>query len=70
MSTTPDTADLEPRFTGARGFGRAFGLSESKVYELMDRGVIRSVRFGGRRLIPVAEAARFEHELQELLAQA
>jgi len=37
-------------------FCRAFGLSRSTVYTLMDAGKLASVKVGRRRLIPVEAA--------------
>ena len=31
----------------------AFGLSRSTLYKLMSAGTLRSVKIGGRRLIPI-----------------
>jgi excisionase family DNA binding protein len=31
----------------------AFGLSRSTLYKLMSAGALRSVKIGGRRLIPI-----------------
>ncbi len=44
------------RAYSVRQFCDAFGLSRSTVYNLMSSGRLRSVRIGGRRLIP-ADAA-------------
>ena len=41
-----------------------FGLSRSSLYAAIDRGEIRSVKLGGRRLIPASEIRRILGEAQ------
>ncbi len=36
----------------------AIGVSRAKLYELLAAGVVKSVRIGGVRLVPVAELQR------------
>jgi len=64
----PDVDDsaIEPRFVSVTTFAKTFGLSRPRGYQLLDAGTVRSVRFQGRRLIPISELDRFE---QSLLAQ-
>lgn len=38
-------------------FSIAYRISRSHIYELMKRGTLRTVRVGGKRLIPVEAAA-------------
>lgn len=54
-----------PRFITAKTAASLLGLSRSRVYELMDEGVIPSARLGYRRMIP---AAAFNALLDELQA--
>lgn len=49
-------SQVSPRAYTMQAFCKAYGLSRSTAYELMARGKLRSVRVGGRRLIP-ADAA-------------
>lgn len=42
------------------------GISRSKLYELLSRGVIRSVRIGTARRVRVAELERFVKELEDI----
>ena len=59
----PEHAVEDVKFVGAAEMSRTLGISTSSVYTLLDTGRIRSVRFGGRRLIPVEERDRFTEEL-------
>jgi excisionase family DNA binding protein len=56
-----------PRFVGVQDVADVTGLSRSTVYALLDDGTIRSVRLGGRRLIPTEARDAF---VAELMAQA
>jgi len=40
-------------------FGKAYGLSRSTIYNLMDTGQLRSFKVGTRRLIPVEAAEQW-----------
>ncbi len=53
---TKSTTEVEPRAYRVQDFCRAYGLSRSTVYNLINSGKLRSVRVAGRRLIP-ADAA-------------
>ena len=44
---------------------RALGVGRTKVYELMRSGVLRSVRVGGLRRVPVAALNEFVTRLEE-----
>ena len=66
MPAIDDDDTPEPRFLSVLAFSKAFGFSQSRGYELLDAGKVRSVWFQGRRLIPASEVDRFE---QSLLAQ-
>ena len=46
--------DVEPIWAPIPLACRLSGLGRSKLYELMDQGVLRSAKVGGRRLILVA----------------
>jgi excisionase family DNA binding protein len=50
-------------FTTAIELAERIGISRSSGYNLLDSGEVRSVRIGGRRLIPVEEAERYVAEL-------
>jgi excisionase family DNA binding protein len=39
-------------------FGDALGISRPSVYKLIERGEVRTVMVGGRRLIPATELDR------------
>lgn len=45
-----------PRAYGIKAYCKAYGLSRSTVYNLFAAGKLRSVRIGGRRLIPADDA--------------
>jgi len=53
----------DARFVGVSHAHEVLGLSRSTVYLLLENGTLRSVRFGGRRLIPVEELEKFAKEL-------
>lgn len=58
----PESREMR-RHPGRAAFSPAevatvFGVSRSSIYEAIRRGELRSVRLGGRRLIPVAEIRR------------
>ena len=63
--TSPIEIAPEARFVGVAQAHEVLGLSRSSVYLLLENGTLRSVRFGGRRLIPVEELDRFAKELAE-----
>lgn len=39
-------------------FCRAIGIGRSTFYKMLERGDIKTVKVGGRRLVPAPEAAR------------
>jgi excisionase family DNA binding protein len=45
----------------------ALGIGKTKIYELLKTGQLRSVKVGGRRLIPADSIEKF---LQELIEKA
>ena len=47
-----------PLALGVKAFCATTGISRSLAYVLMQRGDLKTVRVGGRRLIPYAEAQR------------
>ena len=65
-ATSSDDA-LEPKFVDAAQVGAVLGLSRTSVYRMLNSGKLRSVRQGGRRLVPVGELDRLT---DSLLAQA
>ena len=58
---------LEPLAVGAAQAGRLIGVDRSTIYRLIERGEIRTVQLGGRRLIEVEELRRLlaEHRVGE-----
>lgn len=46
----------------------ALGIGRSKVYELIKRGDLRSIRLDGSRRIPVADLHAFIEGLEEVAA--
>ncbi len=63
--TSPIEIAPDARFVGVSQAHEVLGLSRSTVYLMLENGTLRSVRFGGRRLIPVEELDRFAKELAE-----
>lgn len=65
------TADSDPpittttAFVSAKEAARLLGLSRSRVYELMDAGLIESGRIGRRRVIPAEALTDFVTKLRE-----
>ncbi len=43
-----------------KGFAEASGMSESSIYRMLEAGELRRVPGVSKKLIPVAELARFE----------
>lgn len=59
MSTPLHVQTQVPRITfSVNEAAHACGISRRAVYSLMARGELRSVKLGGRRLIPVADLER------------
>lgn len=60
------TQDIPRRYYGVPELAHAYGVSDQSIYNLMNKGLIASVRFGRRRLMPADEepklAARFRME--------
>jgi excisionase family DNA binding protein len=46
--------DADPIWVTIDNACRASGLGRTKVYELIQRGILRSTKVGGRRLVSVA----------------
>lgn len=69
MSTaTPAPESLELLAQGAVSVPDAraeFGISRSRLYELIAAGEVRSIKLGKRRLVPRAELARYLAERLE-----
>ena len=55
---------LAPRLVNAEDGARALGIGRSGVYLLMQRGELRSVKIGSRRLIAVADLDAFVSRLE------
>lgn len=53
MMQTQTILPAERRAYTVREFSAAYRISRSHIYELMKRGALRTVRVGGKRLIPV-----------------
>ncbi|MGI8839897.1 MAG: helix-turn-helix transcriptional regulator [Caulobacteraceae bacterium] len=51
-----------PLALSVKAFCQATGVSRSLVYVLMQRGELKTVRVGNRRLVPYAEAQRLVGE--------
>lgn len=45
---------MKPRAVSVQLAARLLGLSRTSLYELLDCGALRSVKVGGRRLVPMA----------------
>jgi excisionase family DNA binding protein len=45
---------VEPRLVNVKTAARAIGIAETACYGLLKAGMLRSVKVGRRRLIPVA----------------
>ncbi len=54
--TKKEAPPVERRAYRVREFNEAFGFSNSKTYQLMREGKLKSVFVGGVRLIPVDAA--------------
>lgn len=55
------SAELAPgnrRALSIPEFCRAIGISRSSAYLLVNAGTLRTIRLGGRRLVPVSEIDR------------
>jgi excisionase family DNA binding protein len=57
-------ARLEPLCVRVEVAGELLGLKRSKMWELVARGAIRSVKLDGTRLIPVSELRAFAERIQ------
>lgn len=55
--------EMRPYFLSVAEWGRLNALSRSTAYELAAAGRVRTVKLGGRTLVPIAEADRFAAEL-------
>lgn len=54
-----------PIFVSPKEAARLLSVSRSRVYELMDAGLIDSTRIGQRRVIPLTSLHDFATKLQE-----
>lgn len=52
------TEASERCFYGPREFAERLGTSRGYIYNLIDGGLLRSLKLGGRRLIPSSELDR------------
>jgi excisionase family DNA binding protein len=55
MATEPkkEPAEQPKRALRVNDFCESYGISRATAYKLMKRGKLRTVRLGGRRLVPV-----------------
>lgn len=54
-----------PLFVSIKEAARLLNLSRSRIYELMDQGLIESTRIGRRRVIPLDALHDFATKLRE-----
>jgi excisionase family DNA binding protein len=59
---------IKREFVTAVELAERIGISRSSGYALLDSGEVRSVRIGGRRLIPIEEADRYVDDLHAQVA--
>lgn len=52
--------ELPRRYYGVPELARAYSVSDQSIYNLIDSGVIDSVRFGRRRLIPADQEPKLD----------
>ena len=52
--------ELPRRYYGVPELARAYSVSDQSIYNLIDNGVIDSVRFGRRRLIPADQEQKLD----------
>ena len=52
------------RYYGMPELARAYNVSDQSIYNLMDTGVIDSVRFGRRRLMPADQEPKLEAQFK------
>jgi hypothetical protein len=55
-------ADLKPAAVSVRDFKILSGLSHATIYRHFANGTLKSIRFGGRRLIAYSEVERIRGE--------
>jgi excisionase family DNA binding protein len=56
MSNKPVLKPADKRALRIKEFCEAYGLSRSTAYKLMATGKLKTVRVGGRRLVPIEAA--------------
>ena len=56
---TEDGASPRQVFISPREMADAIGVSRGHIYTLMKSGVLKTLKLGGRRLIPASELDRF-----------
>ena len=64
MSNCNHSRNAQPPAVAYTGndFCRSIGCGRSKFYEMLRAGEIKTVRIGGRRLVPASEAQRLVTE--------
>lgn len=61
-STAPHAPDRERLAYSPQEVADALGICRATVHNMLNRGELRGVKLGGRRLIPAAELARLLNE--------
>lgn len=64
-TATDSSPPTTPIFVSPKEAARLLSVSRSRIYELMDAGLIESTRIGQRRVIPVVSLHDFAAKLQE-----
>jgi excisionase family DNA binding protein len=57
--------ELPRRYYGVPELARAYNVSDQSIYNLMDDGVIDSVRFGRRRLMPADQESKLDARFRQ-----
>jgi excisionase family DNA binding protein len=61
---SPAAADaVDAYFLSTTETGRRLGVSRSYVYELINRGEIKTIKVGSRRLVPAGEVDNYAARL-------
>lgn len=61
---------MEPIYTDVQGACEALSIKRSTLFNLLKDGQLRSIRLGGRRLIPIAAVREFAEQLEASQAEA
>lgn len=60
---------VEPAFRRPREVSTILGVSQTRVYQLLRDGQLKSARFGARLLVPASEVARMTDVLNDLTVE-